>query len=837
MKKALLLLLTLVCTSVWGQQHEFILRLLSQMTIEEKVDLLHATSPGVPRLGVSKYYMGNEALHGVVRPGRFTVFPQSIGLASMWNPQLQQRIGTAVSDEARGRWNELEQGKKQTEQFSDLLVFWSPTVNMARDPRWGRTPETYGEDPYLSGVLGTAYVRGLQGDNPQYLKVVATPKHFVANNEEHNRFECNAAISERILREYYLPAFERCVRQGHAQSIMSAYNSINEVPCTANPWLLTQVLRNEWGFDGFVVSDCGAPSLLLTDHHFVKIPETAATLAIKAGLDLECGDNIFIQPLLSAYKQKMVSEAEIDSAAYRVLRFRYRLGMFDDPDKNPYNHIPASIVGCQEHQDLALESARQCLVLLKNDHSALPLNAKKLKKVAVVGINADKHEFGDYSGRPINAPVSVLQGIQNRLPQGVEVTHVPWVSLNAETSLIPAACFPEGLHAEYYVGSKLEGTPKERTDKQINLEPKNQAPDPFLPTSPFSVRWTGRLVAPATGDYLFNFRTDDGGRLYIDDKLVADDWDIHPARDAQGMVHLEKGKSYQVRAEYFDDGGECESKLCWRVPQTADDNLLELFGPGTTQTLQQSDVVIAVMGINQDIEREGQDRTSLTLPGDQQAFLQKVYEANPNTILVLVAGSSLALGWEHQHLPAILDAWYPGEAGGTAVAEALFGDFSPAGRLPLTFYNSMDELPDFNDYDVTKGRTYQYFQGTPLYSFGHGLSYTRFQYRNLRLQHSADEVTVQFDVKNVGKMDADEVCQVYVRYPDQDFVTPIKQLRGFQRVSIRKGASQQVTISIPREELRLWDEARSAFFTPTGTYEILVGASSSDIRLRGQVTL
>lgn len=363
--------------------HDRIMDLLGRMTVEEKISLLRATSPEIPRLGIAKYYHGNEALHGVVRPGRFTVFPQAIGLASTWNPVLQEQVATVISGEARARWNELDQGRKQLEQFSDVLTFWSPTVNMARDSRWGRTPETYGEDPYLSGIMGTAFVKGLQGNDSHYLKIVSTPKHFAANNEEHNRFECDARISEKQLREYYLPAFEACVKDGKAASIMSAYNAVNGVPCTLNAWLLTKVLRKDWGFNGYVVSDCGGPSLLVNAHKYVKTKEAAATLSIKAGLDLECGDDVYEEPLLSAYRQYMVTDADVDSAAYHVLRARMQLGLFDDTENNRYTKIPVSVIGSEKHQEVALNAARECIVLLKNQKNMLPLNAKKLKSVAV----------------------------------------------------------------------------------------------------------------------------------------------------------------------------------------------------------------------------------------------------------------------------------------------------------------------------------------------------------------------------------------------------------------------------------------------------------------------
>ncbi len=816
-----------------ASQHERILDLLSKLTVEEKISLLRATSPGIPRLNIDKYYHGNEALHGVLRPGNFTVFPQAIGLAAMWNPQLLHEISTVISDEARARWNELERGKKQSAQFSDLLTFWSPTVNMARDPRWGRTPETYGEDPFLSGKLGVSFVRGLQGDDPRYLKTVSTPKHFVANNEEHNRFECNAIISEKNLREYYLPTFEKCITEGKAASIMTAYNAINDVPCTLNNWLLKKVLRHDWGFDGYVVSDCGGPSLLFTDHKYVKTLETAATLSIQAGLDLECGDNVYIGPLLNAYKQYMVTEAEIDFAAYRVLRGRMRLGLFDDPDLNPYNKISPSVIGCEKHSKLALEAARQSIVLLKNEKNFLPLNPKKIKSIAVVGINAGNCEFGDYSGTPVNHPVSVLEGLRNRLGDQVEVVYTPWVSSVSGYDMITKSYFPNGLKAEYYDNKDLTGTPKVRIDDNINFEPINQAPDPFLPKSPLSIRWSGDLVPTASGKYTLAFTSDDGCRLYIDGKKIIDSWHNRSVETDSISLSLEKGKKYKLVAEYFDGGGSASAKLYWRVPDTDQRAVIDLYGEAGN-IMRKCDLTVAVLGINQSIEREGQDRSSIELPKEQQAFIEEAYKINPNTVVVLVAGSSLAINWMDEHIPAIVNAWYPGEAGGTAITEVLFGDYNPGGRLPLTYYNSLDELPAFNDYDIRKGRTYQFFEGKPLYAFGYGLSYTTFSYKKLNIDSSGDTVKVSFTLKNTGKYEGDEVAQLYVKYQgtDSSVKMPLKQLKGFERVHLKKGESRQVILTVPKSELRFWDEAKGEFFTPSGDYLFMVGSASDAIQLQ-----
>lgn len=816
-------------------QHERILDLLSRLTVEEKISLLVNDARAIPRLGIDKYNHGNEALHGVVRPGEFTVFPQAIGLAAMWNPELLHEVSSAISDEARGRWKELEYGKKQIAGASDLLTFWSPTVNMARDPRWGRTPETYGEDPFLSGTLGAAFVKGLQGNHPRYLKTVSTPKHFAANNEEHNRASCNAKISERDLREYYLPAFEQCIVNGKAQSIMMAYNAVNGVPCTVNTYLIKKVLRDDWNFNGYIVSDCSAPEWMVTQHKYVKDTELAATLAIKAGLDLECGNRVYGEGLSDAYKKYMVSEADIDSAAYRVLRGRMLLGLFDDPSLNPYNKIEPSVIGCKKHQDMALETARQSMVLLKNEKNFLPLNLKKIKSIAVVGINAGHCEFGDYSGSPKNTPVSVLDGIKKYAGRaGVKVVYAPWVSPTTEFDPVTKNYFPGGLKVEYYKNTGLQGTPSVRVEEELLYDPAHK-PDRFQPEAPMSIRWTGVLKPIVSGSYTLGLKTDDGCRLFLDGKKLIDSWTERSAQMDHAVVNLEAGREYHLEVEYFDNGGQCFAGLYWKTPQVDNADRLAQYGEAG-KAARECDVTVAVLGINKSIEREGQDRYSLELPLDQQEFIKELYKVNPNTVVVLVAGSSLAINWMNEYIPAILNAWYPGEQGGNAVAEVLFGDYNPGGRLPLTYYNSLDELPAFDDYSV-KNRTYQYFEGKPLYEFGYGLSYTKFRYKNKGINVENDTINVTFEISNVGKYNGEEVAQLYVRYPDTGTYMPLKQLRGFSRVYIEKGRTKEVTLSVPKKDLRYWDGKCGRFITPKGPYTFMVGASSEDIRLRETVDL
>ncbi len=805
--------------------------LIGRLTIDEKIDLMRATSPANERLGFPKYYHGNEALHGVVRPGHFTVFPQAIGLAAMWNPELMERISSAISDESRARWNTLQQGRLQQNQYSDLLTFWSPTVNMARDPRWGRTPETYGEDPFLSGEVGAAFVRGLQGNHPRYLKAVSTPKHFAGNNEEHNRFQCNMQTSEKQLREYYLPAFEALVRRGGAMSVMAAYNSINGVPCSANPWLLTKVLRHDWGFRGYVVSDCGGVSLVRSGHHFVREKMTAATLALKAGLDLECGDDAYTEPLRQAYDLGMVTDEDIDRAVRRILTARMRLGFFDRPESCPFTKIPESVIGSPEHQQLALEAARQAIVLLKNERGHLPLS-RRVKSVAVVGINAASCEFGDYSGCPASEPVSVLQGIQTMAARkGIRVEHAPWHSVGNDRQLISPEYFPDGLRAEYFASTDLSGQPAVRQEEWINLDPANQAPDPIVPLGRVSARWTGNLRPPVSGDYVLQFQAKNEFRVRLDGKPLFGNWGDNPVRRDTVSVHLEAGRDYKLEAEFYSASWEApQARLLWQQPQTGEGSGIH---HEALELARRCDEVVAVMGINKSIEREGQDRSYITLPQDQQDFLHELKRINPNVTLVVVAGSSLALTWEEENLPAIVNAWYPGEKGGTAVAEVLFGQYSPAGRLPLTYYRSLDDLPPFDDYDITK-RTYKYFEGPILYPFGHGLSYTSFRYSDLQVEDHGETVDVSLTLKNTGRMAGDEVVQVYTRLPQYEGKAPIKELRGFRRVHLKKGQSQRVTIPLRREDLRYWSETQHRFIVPEGLPEVMVGASSADIRLTNQ---
>ena len=845
------LLLLGVCSTAWGQKfrdtglshHERIRDLMEQLSLDEKINILLATSEAIPRLGIDKYHHGNEGLHGVVRPGKFTVFPQAIGLAATWNPELIYQVSTTVSDEARAKWNYFKQGKEQKELYSDLLTLWSPTVNMARDPRWGRTPETYGEDPFLSSKIGLAFTRGLQGPDPLYLKTVSTPKHFAANNEEHNRFECNAEISERALREYYLPAFKALVVEGKAEAIMSAYNAINGVPCSANSWLLNDLLRKEWGFNGYVVSDCGALGFLESHHHYVGDRSEAAAEALKAGVDLECIGEVYKMHLRPAWESGKVSVADIDTAVYRVLRARFKLGIFDPEEKNPYAGLSPDIIGSEKHQKLALETALQSMVLLKNEGKLLPLRESNLKKIAVLGPNASIAEFGDYSGEPVIEAVDPLSGIEQRVGGSVEVVTLSWNYEAGNYSLIESRFFTsstgkeKGLSAEYFKNRNLEGEAIKRIDAMINFDPLNQPPDPGVPLFPRSIRWTGFLNPVVSGEYQMAVKSDDGVRLWIDEKLVSDNWVDRSETLDDFTMTLEAGRAYELRLEYYDGAGSAICQLMWQLPGSRNESQFAR----DKEVASESDLVIAVLGINKNIEREGIDRESIELPLKQQEYIKALYGVNKNTVVVLCAGSAQSINWIDANIPAVLNAWYPGESGGTAIASVLFGDYTPGGKLPFTYYKSAWDLPPFDDYEISKGRTYMYFEGEPLYPFGYGLSYTTFSFSKLRCnkkKYSVSEtIELSLELANTGDHWGSEVVQVYVRDLASKEKQALKVLKGFERVELERGEKKEIHVNIPVSELKHWDSNAHAWSLEPGVFEFLIGSSSEEIRLTKRITI
>ena len=677
--------------------------LISRMTLDEKVGQMMNAAPGIPRLGIPQYDWWNECLHGVGRAGIATVFPQAIGMAATWDRALMRRVATVISDEARAKHHDaLRHG---VHDIYTGLTFWSPNINQFRDPRWGRGQETYGEDPYLTARMGVEFVKGLQGDDQKYLKLVATPKHYaVHSGPESERHRFDAQVSERDLRETYLPAFKATITEAKAVSIMGAYNRTNGEPCNASPTLLQKILRDEWGFDGYVVSDCGAIADVYKDHHVVNTPEEAAAISVKAGCDLECGATY--RALSKAVRKGLIDEATLDKALRRLFRARIQLGMFDPPEAVPFASIPIDVNDCEAHKQVALQAARESIVLLKNavngsGSAFLPLDKSKFKAVAVIGPNADDHNvlLGNYNGTPSKS-YTPLDGIRMALP-GAQVTYARGCGIASKST----AGFDEAVQAA--------------------------------------------------------------------------------AKADLAIVCL--GLSQQMEGE---EGQE--------------------------------------EGVEAGVHSFG-DRTSIDLPGVQEELLKAIHATGTPVVLVLLNGSAVAVNWADAHVSAILEAWYPGQAGGIALAEVLFGDYNPAGRLPVTFYKSVEQLPPFEDYAMTN-RTYRYFTGEPLYAFGHGLSYTTFAYGNLKLStaklQAGSELTVSVDVTNTGARSGDEVAQVYLTDLEGSTPRPLRFLAGFERTFLQPGEKKTLTFTVTPEQMSMVN-AQGLWGVEAGAFGVAVGRQSA----------
>jgi len=820
--------------------------LVSRMTLEEKISQMVFDAPAIERLGIPAYNWWNECLHGVGRAGLATVFPQAIGLAATWNSDLMHRVAMAISDEARAKHHQaLRLGIRRI--YSGLTC-WSPNINIFRDPRWGRGQETYGEDPYLTAQMGVAFVKGLQGDNPTCLKLVATPKHFAAHSgPESERHHFDARVSQRDLRETYLPAFEACVREGRAASVMGAYNRLNGEPCCASPTLLQEILRQEWGFDGYVVSDCGAIYDIHEHHRVVATAQEAAAMAVENGCELSCGYSYLA--LLDAVRQGLIAEEAIDRAVKRLFAARFRLGMFDPPEQVPYAGIPYQVVNSPEHQALALRAARESLVLLKNEGGLLPLS-RELSAIAVIGPNADDLAalLGNYNGTPARA-ITPLAGIRHKVSATTRVYYAPgcaWVDGVVPLQTIPSSYLRPadlsgaGLTGEYYANPDLAGEPAcRRLDAIIDFCWPDTSPLTGRWGDPFSVRWTGILIPPTSGLYRLGVQGHSGYRLYLDGELFAESDFVHHPLLKGGEIELEAGRLYSICLEYVSRGLDPQVQLLWAPPEA----------DRTAQALEvagKAEVIVAVMGLSPRLEGEEMpiqvegfasgDRTDITLPRPQEELLKKLHNLGKPLVLVLLNGGALAVNWAADHIPAIIEAWYPGQAGGQALADLLFGDYNPAGRLPVTFYKSVDDLPPFDDYNMA-GRTYRYFQGEPLFPFGHGLSYTTFEFRDLQIQPAqvtiGGQVAVSARVTNTGLRAGDEVVQLYVRYPDAAVPRPIQELKGFTRLHLAPGEGKVVTFTLHTHQLGCYDEMMHYAVHP-GVVEVLVGRSSQELPLVGR---
>ena len=728
------------------------------------------------------------------------------------------------------------------------LTFWAPVVEMARDPRWGRTEECYGEDPYLTSQLGLAFVKGLQGDDPRYLKSTAGPKHFALNNEEWCRHNGSSNVDDQLLHEYYLRPYQTLVQQGKVLQIMASYNRLNEVPSIGNKKLLTDILRGEWGYEGNVVSDCNGIRDLYEGHKYVANVQEAIAMALNAGMDLECGD-CFRDHLAEVVKMGLVSQATIDTAVYRILLPRFKLGLYDPPEMVPYTKIPHSVVDGPENRAVAREAARKTIVMLKNEGHLLPLDKNKIRTVAVIGPVAAVAELGGYTGGYSNA-ISPLQGIINKL-DSTRVHYVKGTDVKITLPvipskyLIPAGGNPgeHGLKGEYFSNTDCSGEPVlTRLDTVINFKFGKSAPVPGLPATYYSIRWTGGFIAPCSGPYYIGGEFDDAIKLYLNGKLLIDRTLNRNKSSDVAKIEVEEGMKYDLRLEYTQQWYNAEVKL-WGAPMNPDK-----FAPAI-KAAQEADVAVVGLGTDESVEKEGVDRPDLNLPGDQEDLVKAVFKANPKTIVILQNGSTMAVSWLKANVPAILETWYNGEEGGNAIADVIFGDYNPAGRLPLTFYKSAENFPSFSDYDIRKGRTYMYGSHVKdnskisevLFPFGYGLSYTTFSYGKFEVisktVDASGNVTARITIKNSGKRVGDEVVQLYAHQEKSSVQRPEKKLVSFERITLQPDESETVELVFPAKDLAFYDVTKKMFVVEPGTFMLMVGASSQDIRSTGQVEI
>jgi len=832
--------------------------IVSRLTLAEKVSQLQDNSVAIERLGIPAYTWGNEGLHGDAFTGYTTLFPQVIGMAATFDTGLVHGMADVVATEARARYNEAVAANTSGRFLG--ISFWAPNVNIFRDPRWGRGQETYGEDPFLTGRMAVAYVTGLQGDDPRYLKALATPKHFAAHSgPEAERHKWDSYVSAHDLQDTYLAAFHAAVGEGGAGAVMCAYNRINGVPACASPWLLTKTLRQSWGFDGYVMSDCGAIADISEGHHYRADHEQSSAAAIQAGMDIACdwvpdGQRTEYSYLLEAVQHHAVSEAAVDGALRRVLTMRMRLGMFDPPASVPFHSIGERDVDSPEHAALALRAARESMVLLKNQAHALPLRADAKPgglKIAVVGPNADLLQAveGNYNAMAKDA-ILPLAGMQRRFGEG-NVLYAQGALLAPTLPIVvePTALHPPaggattarqlGLKGEYFPNTEFAGAPTAtRIDPTINFDWDKASPAPGLPNENYSVRWTGTLTPPGPGVYSFGAKgrgcTDCSNRetfkLYLDGKLLLENGKRHVV-----TVHFADRRPHEVRLEYVHRlvpthhlvaGG---MDLLWAPPA-------DVLRNEALQAAGKADVVVAFVGLSPELEGEelpvklpgfvGGDRTDIRLPESQESLLKALEALGKPVVVVLMNGSALVSAEATAHAAAVLEAWYPGQAGGQAIAETLAGDNNPAGRLPVTFYANVGQLPAFGDYSMER-RTYRYFKGKPLYGFGYGLSYTSFAYSGCTLSGSRMDaqtpLQVQVQVKNTGATAGDEVAEVYLTPPVSP-TAPLRRLVGFARVHLQPGEEKALAFTLRAEDAMTVLEDGSRALLP-GRYGVYVGGA------------
>jgi beta-glucosidase len=806
--------------------------LVSRMTLKEKADQLLYTAPAIPRLGIPSYNWWNEALHGVARAGYATVFPQAITIADSWDEGLMLNVANAISDEARAKYHEFQRrGKTGIYQG---LTFWSPNINIFRDPRWGRGHETYGEDPYLTGRMGYQFVKGMQGDDPKYLKTVATAKHYaVHSGPESLRHQFNAKVSDVDLRETYLPAFRTLVVDAGVYSVMGAYNMFRDYPCCANP-ILYGILRNEWGFKGYIVSDCWAISDFYNFTKYAKDATEAAAQAVKAGTDLECG--VDYKNLVTAVERGILTEEDINVATKRIFTARFRLGMFDPDAMVPYAQTPYFLNCSDYNNSLARKAACESIVLLKNSGNTLPLT-KSVKTIAVIGPNADNFEslIGNYNGIPKD-PVTILRGINNKVTPDTKVVYAEGSDLAEgihNLTVIPSRYLQtpdgkQGAYGEYFNNREMKGEPAfTRIDDNINFYWENLSPRVDLPDDDFGIKWTTFLVPPETGTYYLGGWGSSGYIISVDDKVLISYRGDHSAFHIEKAIDLVAGTKYKIVVFYRNYSGDADIKLLWSRPRTG---LVEK----AVAAAKESDVVVLVLGLSQRLEGEemdikiegfsGGDRTNLNLPAVQEQLLDAVTATGKPVILVLTNGGALSVNKAQEKAAAILLAGYGGQQGGNAVADVLFGDYNPAGRLPVTYYKSIDQIPAFENYDMA-GKTYRYFTKEPLFPFGYGLSYTSFSYSNFIFPVKAaagEKIPIKVTVTNTGRTEGDEVVQLYLTDEKASTPRPVRQLEGFSRINLKPGESKVIEFNLEPRQFSIINNKGKRVIEP-GYFTIVVG--------------
>ncbi len=808
---------------------------VDRLTLDEKIAQMQDVAPAIERLGIPEYNWWNECLHGVARAGTATSFPQAIGMAATWNPELIHEVADAISDEARAKFNQsVALGQRNRYQG---LTMWSPNINIFRDPRWGRGQETYGEDPYLTSRLGVAFIKGLQGSDPNYFKVIATAKHFaVHSGPEYNRHRFNAYSNAKDLWETYLPAFKAAVQEGQSYSIMSAYNRYLGESATASKLLLNDILRNKWGFNGYVVSDCGAVEDIYLRHKIVETAEEASALAVQSGCDLNCGSTY--AHLKEAVNTGLITEKEIDISVKRLFLARIKLGLLNTTDNMPFTDIPVSTIESEANRKLALQTARESVVLLKNENKTLPIS-KAVKTITVIGPNANDKQFllGNYFGTPTNRK-TILKGIQEKVSRQTTVHYFKGTNLadeNPITDIIEETYFKGKVKIEYYDNPNLEGKAVANAfDNQIDFDWGGAAPIGLLTPGEYSIRYTGELKPDFSGNVSFDINGSGGSyRFSIAGKEMVSTPGENGEPQTAMAFEIEKNKKYPFVLEY-----KCTNPWISTLQLMWDKEHLQ----GKDEMLsrvKESDIVIYVGGITARLEGEEMpvdiqgfskgDRTNLQMPSAQQKLIKELYDLGKPLVFVLTSGSAMAINWEQEHLPAIINAWYPGQAGGSAVADILFGDYNPSGKLPITFYRSIKDLPPFEDYHMN-GRTYRYFDGEVLYPFGYGLSYTHFDFSKPVLEKSAIEKNeknqVSVTVTNNGELDGSTVIQLYVRDKEASVSTPFKSLRKFKKVYVRKGESKTIGFVITPEDLALFD-TKGSTYVESGEFDIFVGEDSA----------